>query len=57
MARRVMIAGLIVVQSADGHISHFDRVGYVVAGAALITLTFMYLIHRSIIERTAKPTG
>ncbi len=50
-----VIAGFIVVQNADGHISHFDRVGYVVIGAALITVTLMYRIHRSIVERTAKP--
>lgn len=49
-----VIAGLIVAQGADGRITHFKVLGYVVAGVSLVTLTFMYRIHRSIPERTAR---
>lgn len=49
-----VIAGLIVAQGADGRITHFNVLGYVVAGVSLVTLTFMYRIHRSIPERTAR---
>lgn len=36
-----MAAGLIVVQSAEGHIARYDVLGYVVAGAMLITILLM----------------
>ncbi len=49
-----VIAGLIVAQEPDGHIVHFNILGYVVSCVALVTLTLMYLIHRSIHERPVK---
>jgi len=42
------LAGLIVIQNADGSLAHFDRLGYVVIGASLLTLGLMYLIHEKI---------
>ncbi len=58
-----VLAGAIVVEGADGHIEHFDRVGYVVSGAAVLTLIMMYFIHRSLpehaghLEKTRAKTG
>jgi predicted MFS family arabinose efflux permease len=43
-----ILAGLIVVVSVDGHIEHFDILGYVVVGATLITLAMMTVIHRQL---------
>lgn len=36
-----MAAGLIVVQSAEGHIARYDVLGYVVAGAMAVTILLM----------------
>ncbi len=45
-----VLAGSLVVQGADGHLEHFPRLGYVVVGASLISLFFMYQIHRAVPE-------
>lgn len=47
------VAGLIVVEGPSGAIEHFDVVGYVVAGAAVITLIQMYFISRTMISASA----
>jgi predicted MFS family arabinose efflux permease len=39
------IAGLIVVQTPNGKLEHYDTLGYVVIGAMLITIIMMYTIH------------
>jgi hypothetical protein len=39
------VAGLIVVQTVDGKLEHYDTLGYVVVGAMLITVAMMYSIH------------
>ena len=39
------IAGLIVIQTNDGKLVHYDTLGYVVVGAMLITIIMMYSIH------------
>ena len=38
------VAGLIVVQNADGSLGNFDVLGYVVASSAVITMIMMYFI-------------
>ena len=38
-------------QGADGQLENFPRLGYVVVCASLITLFFMYRIHRRIPEK------
>ena len=43
-----VIAGSLVVQSAGGELEHFQRLGYAVAGASLVSLFLMYKIHRAI---------
>lgn len=39
------IAGLIVVQTPEGKLIHYDTLGYVVLGAILITIIMMHSIH------------
>ncbi len=39
------IAGLIVVQTPNGKLEHYDTLGYVVIGAMVITIIMMYTIH------------
>lgn len=43
-----VVAGLIVVETSDGRLEHFDKVGYVVAFMSLLTLMMVYVIHRSL---------
>jgi predicted MFS family arabinose efflux permease len=43
-----VLSGTIVVESVDGVLAHFDRVGYVLVGTTLLTLSMMYLINRRI---------
>ena len=42
------VAGLIVFRATDGHLEHFDRIGYVVTMTTLITMVLMYFIDRRI---------
>lgn len=49
-----MLAGLIVAEGASGRIEHFPTLGYVVNGAALITLCMVFLIHRHVPERSPR---
>jgi predicted MFS family arabinose efflux permease len=44
------LAGLVVVQGADGRLQHFDVVGYIVIAAALMALYFMFQVHRQVPE-------
>jgi predicted MFS family arabinose efflux permease len=43
-----VVSGSIVIESADGILVHFDRVGYVLVGTTLLTLSMMYLINRKL---------
>lgn len=52
-----VVAGLIVGVAADGSIEHFDILGYVVAGASLITMVMMSRIHRLVPEGGARSGG
>lgn len=45
-----VVAGFIVSERADGSLDHFDSLGYVMVCTALISLVFMYFIHRSVKE-------
>jgi sugar phosphate permease len=45
-----VLAGLIVVEGPGGAILHFETLGYVVTGAALITLVMMREIHKWVPE-------
>lgn len=48
-----VLAGMIVLQTASGELEHFNRIGYVVVGASLVSLFFMYRIHKAVPEKTA----
>lgn len=43
-----VVAGLIVVQTSDGRIEHFDILGYVLVGTVTLSIFMMYRINRSI---------
>ena len=43
-----VLSGMIVLEDADGALLHFDRVGYVLVGTTLLTLSMMYFINRKI---------
>jgi predicted MFS family arabinose efflux permease len=43
-----VVAGLIVVQAPGGYVLHFDTLGYVLVCTTLVSLTFMYVIDRTI---------
>ncbi|HXU00984.1 MAG TPA: MFS transporter [Polyangia bacterium] len=47
------LAGLIVVQQPDGHLSRYDVLGYVVVGAMAATIVLMYPIHRAVMRKMA----
>jgi len=50
------VAGLIVVQSADGRLLHYPTLGIVVMCAMFITVGMMYPIHRMVKERIEAET-
>jgi predicted MFS family arabinose efflux permease len=43
-----VLSGMIVIERADGVLVYFDRVGYVLVGTTLLTLSMMYFINRRI---------
>jgi len=47
------LAGLIVVQAPDGHLLHYDVLGYVVVGAMMTVVALMYPIHRAVMRKAA----
>ncbi len=49
------LAGLIVVEGPGGVLLHFEVLGYVVAGASLVTLVMMRQIHKMIPETLPGP--
>lgn len=51
-----MMAGLIIVQTSTGKIEHYNRLGWVVVVAMLLTLVLMYNVNR-MIRRPAVATA
>jgi len=49
-----VLSGMIVFEGVDGVLVHFDRVGYVLVGTTLLTLSMMYFINRKIGAATPK---
>jgi predicted MFS family arabinose efflux permease len=47
------VAGLIVSQTGDGPIEHYDRLGFVVAGATATTVVLMFKINRMVTGQVA----
>jgi predicted MFS family arabinose efflux permease len=50
-----MFAGMIVSQAADGHLDHYDRLGYVVVLAMAVVMALMYPIHRTVMLKASRP--
>jgi predicted MFS family arabinose efflux permease len=43
-----VFAAAIIVQNADGSLRHFDRLGYIVVGTAVVALTAMYFVQKQV---------
>jgi hypothetical protein len=52
-----IVAGLIVVQTPEGPLLHFDTVGYVLVCSTLVSLTMMYFIDRRIKSMSTAPAA
>lgn len=48
-----LVAGLIVVEGAEGILEHFDTLGYIMVGTTIVTTVSMYIIS----NRVSVPTG
>ena len=49
-----VLAAAIIAQNADGSLRHFDWLGYIVSATALVSLTLMYLVQKSVAARAGK---
>jgi predicted MFS family arabinose efflux permease len=47
------VAGLIVVQGADGKLARYDVLGWVVVVAMMLVVALMYPIHRAVMQKVA----
>jgi predicted MFS family arabinose efflux permease len=45
-----VVAGMVVVQAADGSLEHFDWLGYVIVATTLLSLWLMYFIQRAVAQ-------
>jgi predicted MFS family arabinose efflux permease len=50
-----LLAGTIVSQAADGHLDHYDVLGYVVVFAMAVVMALMYPIHRTVMLNASAP--
>jgi predicted MFS family arabinose efflux permease len=49
-----VLAAAIITQNADGSLSHFDRIGYVVVGTSLVALTAMYFVQKQVARKVGQ---
>jgi predicted MFS family arabinose efflux permease len=49
-----VLAAAIITQNADGSLSHFDRIGYVVVGTSLVALTAMYFVQKQVTRKVGQ---
>jgi predicted MFS family arabinose efflux permease len=49
-----VFAAAIITQNADGSLSHFDRIGYVVVGTSLVALTAMYFVQKQVARKVGQ---
>jgi predicted MFS family arabinose efflux permease len=49
-----VLAAAIITQNADGSLSHFDRIGYVVVGTSLLALTAMYFVQKQVARKVGQ---
>ena len=47
------VAGAVLIQHADGSLGHFNWLGGIVMGIALVALTLMYFVHKQVPERSS----
>ena len=47
-----VVAGLIVIQTTDGKLRHYNTVGYIVAATIVITIFMLHAINKSIIQKS-----
>jgi predicted MFS family arabinose efflux permease len=45
-----VVAGMVVMQDADGSLEHFDWLGYVIVATTLLSLWLMYFIQRAVAQ-------
>jgi hypothetical protein len=48
------VAGLIVIQSKEGPLQHYDILGYVVIGTMCITVFMMYFLNDYVKQKTSR---
>jgi predicted MFS family arabinose efflux permease len=48
-----VFAAAIIAQNADGSLGHFDHLGYVVVGTAILALVMMFFVQRQVARKTA----
>lgn len=46
-----VVAGYIVVQEDNGHLLHFDTIGYVMMGTAIVAIVMMYYVSRLVTRK------
>jgi MFS family permease len=46
-----IIAGLIVVQTASGKLSHYDTIGYIVSASIVVTIFMMRSINKYVLQK------
>jgi predicted MFS family arabinose efflux permease len=49
-----VLAAAIIAQNADGTLRHFDWLGYIVAATAVVSLTLMYFVQKSVAARAGR---
>ncbi|KWV45775.1 MFS transporter [Bradyrhizobium macuxiense] len=49
-----VLAAAIISENPDGSLLHFDRIGYVVVAASILSLTAMYFVQRPIAKRSGR---
>lgn len=50
-----IFAGLIVVQTIDGKLRHYNTVGYIVTATIIITIFMLRAINKSLLEKSQEP--
>lgn len=49
-----VFAAAIIASNADGSLQHFDRLGYIVVGTALVALVAMYFVQRQVARKAGE---
>ncbi|MBS1963261.1 MAG: MFS transporter [Bdellovibrionales bacterium] len=49
-----IIAGMIVVQTEEGRIEHFDRLGFIMVGTIFCSAVLMYFVNRVVARKVAR---